>query len=238
MNLYRYVPKDAKTRNIKTINIAIEEKPEREKYMLQSDKERLKFTLQCEKVIRSSTEYKAYISFLKSHMDMDKCTVLRNCVNGNGKHYSIEIHHTPFMLSEIVDTVVRKREALSEKIAPLNIADEVMELHYDEKIGLIPLSKTMHELVGNGKVFIPLQYVYQKYNEFYAEYEDYMDKKVKDRIELQVKLSMACSKIQSDVLTPEFVYVNIDGFDFPEVPKEWGEQFDNANIEKALGDAN
>lgn len=237
MNLFKSVPANAKNRSIRNIDIHLEEMPQRVQYILSSNKERNKLIKTTEKVIRGSTEYREYMRFLKEHMDMDRCTVLQNLINGNGKHYTIEIHHMPFTLYEIVDTVIRKREALSEKIATLNIADEIMEMHYDGKVGLIPLSKTMHELAGNGKIFIPLQNVFQKYDKFYDDYEEFMDQKIKDNIELQVKMSQQCSSIQSDILDPEFVYVNIDGFNFPEIPEEWGKQFDSVNLEKALGDA-
>ena len=102
------------------------------------------------------------------------------------------------------------------------MAEEVMELHYDEKIGLIPLSKTAHELVHSDRIFIPLQLIYQNYNKFYDEYEQYMSQNLKEQIEMKVNISLKTSNILSDVMDPEFVYVNVDGFNFPEVPEEWG----------------
>ena len=36
----------------------------------------------------------------------------------NGKKYSIEIHHAPFTLFELVDIVLTKKEKLNEKINP------------------------------------------------------------------------------------------------------------------------
>ena len=154
-------------------------------------------------------------------MDMRRCAVLRGLNTDNGKRYSIEIHHEPFNLFEIVDIVLTKKEDLGEEINPFLIADEVLELHYDEKVGLIPLSKTMHELVHNDKIFIPLQLIYHKYNEFYDEYEPYISDKIKEKISLKVELSLKTPDILSDILDPEFVYVEVDGFNFPEIPNEW-----------------
>lgn len=213
--------KNMKKRPIKTLNITIEEKPERPIYVFKNNRDRVKFIKTCESLIRKSMEYKDYIKFLKNHMDMNKCLVLKGLNVENGKRYSIEIHHEPFTLFDIVETVLLKREYLGEGINPFLIADEVMELHYDEKIGLVPLSKTMHQLVHDDKIFIPLQLIYHKYDKFYDEYEPFMSERLKEAIELKVNISLKCPDILSDILDPEFVYIEIDGFIFPEVPKEW-----------------
>lgn len=213
--------KNKRKRDIRTLSISIEERPERPVYVFKNKKARIKFIRKTEITIRKSTEYKEYIKFLKNNMDMNRCAVLRGLNMENGRRYSIEIHHSPFTLFDIVDTVLTKRESLGEPINPLLIADEVMELHYNEKIGLIPLSKTMHELVHNDKIFVPLQYIYHKYDEFYDEYEDFISQNIKDKIELMVTLSLKSKDILSDVLDTEFVYVEVDGFSFPEVPPEW-----------------
>jgi len=228
----------AHKRPIKTMDFSIEEKPERPVYVFRSTKDRVKFVKTCEMTIRKSMEYKDYIKFLHNHLDMNHCEVLKNISNGNEKHYTIEIHHEPFHLFDIVDTVIYKRQALGEPINPFLIADEVMELHYDEKVGLIPLSKTVHELVHNDKIFIPLQFIYQKYDKFYEEYEMYMQPNLKDSIELKVNMSIRSSKVQSDILDPEFVYANIDGFNFPEVPEEWGKALKILNTEDLLNNNN
>ena len=152
---------------------------------------------------------------------MSRCTVLKNIKNGNGRHYRIEIHHEPFTLFDIVETVINRRLDAGEPINPLLVADEVMELHYSGEIGLIPLTVTMHELVHNGRIFIPLQFIYQKYDVFCKEYEKYMNPSVIEKIEAKANLSLHTEDIVSDSLNVEFVYVNIDGFDFPKIPDEW-----------------
>jgi hypothetical protein len=223
-----------KKRPIKKISLTIEERPERPKYIFTTNKDKVKFIKTCESVIRSSMEYKEYISFLKTHMDMNKCEVLSGIDCEHGKRYTIEIHHAPFNLFEIVDTVISKREAMHEKINPYYVAEEVMKLHYEEKIGLVPLSVTMHKLVHDDKIFIPLQYFYQKYDIFYDEYEEYISEVIKNKIQVHIDMSMKCDKIQSDILDPEFTYVNIEGFNFPEVPNEWATLLQQTNLESIL----
>lgn len=205
----------------KTINVNIDELPKRPEIKYSTPKHREKHIKTCESVIRKSLEYKEYIKFLKENLDMSRCTVLKNIKNGNGRHYRIEIHHEPFTLFDIVETVINRRLDAGEPINPLLVADEVMELHYSGEIGLIPLTVTMHELVHNGRIFIPLQFIYQKYDVFCKEYEKYMNPSVIEKIEAKANLSLHTEDIVSDSLNVEFVYVNIDGFDFPKIPDDW-----------------
>ncbi len=213
-----------KTRDIKTINISIDEMPHRPEHKFKSTKERIKFIKGVEMIVRGSMEYREYIRFLRENMDMNRCAVLQNIMAGDGKKYSIEIHHEPFTLYAIVETILDKYEDKDEFINPYTIAEEVMELHYEGKVGLIPLSTTQHQLVHDGQIFIPLQQIYQDYHKFYEEYEPWISSDTKDLLQFKVDMSMKCEKIQSDVLDPTFVYVNIDGFDFPSVPDEWKER--------------
>ena len=58
---------------------------------------------------------------------------------------------------------------------PLNtllIADEVLEIHYANKVGLIPVSKTAHEIIHNSsKLLVPLNMCYGSYSDFLDEYD-------------------------------------------------------------------
>ena len=209
-------------RQKQTLNIEIEDMPSRPKFLDRSPRERRKFIKKVEQIVRGSDEYKEYIKYLKTHFDMAHCEIFENIRTGNGKKYSIEIHHEPFQLSWIVDTVIRKRQDLDESLNPFMIADEVMKLHYDGWIGLIPLSITAHELVHSDRITIPLQYIYQDYFKFANEYDIWIPQYVKDLVMLKVELSQECNKFQSDILVdPVVTYINVDGFDFPSVPDEW-----------------
>ena len=212
---------NAKDRPSQTVDVTIDELPKREVYTFRTPKERVKFIKMVESVCRKSMEYKEYIRFLKRNTDFRRCTILKGLNTNNGKRYSIELHHEPFTLFDIVETVLNKREMLCEKIEPLSIADEVMALHYDGKVGLIHLSTTMHQLVHDDKIFIPLQYIYQSYNEFYSEYRPYFNPLVIEKLEMKVEMSLKTDNFVSDSIDPCFTYINIDGFDFPEIPAEW-----------------
>lgn len=213
--------KGKRERKQKTVEVKLNELPVRPTPKFTTPKDQKKFIKSTEMVIRGSLEYKEYIRFLKDNLDMNKCAIFKNAKNGSGKKYRIEIHHEPFTLFDIVETVINRRLAEGDSINQLKVADEVMELHYEGKIGLIPLSVTMHQVLHNGRIFIPLQLIYHRYDEFYKEYEEYMSPTLKDKIQAKVDLSLRSEGIVSDSLDVEFIYVNIDGFDFPEIPAEW-----------------
>lgn len=221
----------------KVMDIKIEELPERPVYDFKNNKERYKYCTMVKMLVRKVPEYREYVSFLKKHLGMYGCDVFRNLDNSpeNRKKYTIELHHTPFTLMEIVNVVVQKRITYGESLNPNLVAEEVLELHYDGKVGLINLSKTAHELAENGRIFIPLQRIYhQGYIEFVNDYEEFMDDNLKAKIEMIIQMSQHCEDIVADCLDPEFVYINIDGFDFPEVPEEWGKALKDVSIDNTL----
>ncbi len=230
------IAKAKKKPKIKTINISIDERPSRPSYAFRSANDRRKFITMVEMLIRSSEEYKSYVRFLKEHMDMNKCVVLRNITNGNGKRYSIEIHHFPFTLFDLVDVMITRFQDVGD--GPLNrfiIADEVMRLHYDGKVGLIPLTKTMHDLTHSDKIFIPLQLIYQDYKAFYDEYEPFISENLQDKLDIIVQMSLSCTgdKVLANGIETQFTYINIDEFEFPQIPDAWGEIY-KANKESSL----
>ena len=155
---------------------------------------------------------------------MTNCAILPKIVKGEGKKYSIEIHHDPFTLHDIVDLEILRREDQGESLNTLEIAQSVMELHFDGLVGLIALSKTQHELVDANKVFIPLQQIFFDYSMLYEHYAWYIENKaeyIRDKLETKLRASMECGDLQSDAASPEFVYIDCGGVSLPEVKEEW-----------------
>lgn len=235
MILYKNANKASKKeRPIRTVKISIDEKPERPVYVFKNNKDRYKYCTMIKNMVRKSPEYREYIKFLKKHMHMNKCVVFSNLDTDNNKRYSIELHHSPFTLMEIVNVVVSKRQAYGETLNPYLVTEEVLELHYDDKVGLINLAKTAHELAESGRIFIPLQWIYQRYDLFVEEYEEFMDDTLKSKIEMIIQMSQKCDQIVSDCMDPEFVYVDIEGYAFPEIPEEWGKLLKEVSIEDGI----
>lgn len=135
------------------------------------DKERDKFIKYVEKIVRKSPEYKTYIGFLKNELNLTKCTFMPQIDINEIKNVGLEFHHYPFTLYDLVSIIVDNKIINNEiKLDPFLISEEIMKLHYENVVGLVPLSKTVHELVHAGKLFIPLNYVFGNYEKFLNKY--------------------------------------------------------------------
>lgn len=179
-----------------------------------SDKDKTRLVKQIERVVRTSQEYRDYIKFLKDNIDMTKCTYFNKLSNKGGKRISIHIHHEPFTLYDITMIVLNKHLSKNEPINMLDVAEEVMYLHYRDMVGLLPLSVTVHELVHIGKVLIPLQVVYGNYIKFLEQYEEWITDDLKNI--LQAKLIMSREVIDNSILEKKYVYLEVEGFNLPQ----------------------
>lgn len=182
-----------------------------------SAKELNKFVKRCEKVVRSSQEYKDYISFLRENVDMDRCAFFNNISNSSNRRIRIEIHHEPFTLYDIVMTVVNKFIAEGIPLNDLMIADEVMELHYNNMVGLIPLSLTIHQVVHNSdKIIIPINLCYGDFRKFLEEYEEYIPEGLYEKLESKIAATKLINGQSFDALQPQFEYIEVDGVKLPQ----------------------
>lgn len=174
-----------------------------------------KFIKRIERIVRSSMEYKDWIIFLKENVGLDRCVFFQNITNEKSKgKISLEMHHEPFTLYDIVMVVVNKFQKEGQPINDLFIADEVARLHYENKIGLIPLSKTAHQMVHNSeKLSIPLNMVYGSYIEFLQEYDPYIDDEMGlyEKVEKKVEMTEKMTPADFQAITKEFTYLDIQG---------------------------
>ena len=185
---------------------------------LETDKQRIRFIDRVEKIIRSSLEYKDYINFLKEHMDLNKCAFYQRVCQekkNNRSRISIELHHEPFTLFDYVATVLDKFIYEGREPDMLLIADEVLELHYSNKVGLIPLSKTIHQVYHNSsKLKIPLNMVYGDYATFLSEYEsyDYADI-LYDKLERKIRETKNLTEEDFESFKVNYTYINVPQYD-------------------------
>lgn len=143
-----------------------------EDYDLFNEKDFKKYIDDIERMVRSSKEYRDYIQYLRNYMDMNASAFFANVNNIESTKIKIEIHHTPFTLFDITLTVFNKRSRLQEQLDIEMVAKEVAYLHYFLYVGLIPLSKTEHKLVHTQSLFIPLNLVLGKFDQFIEMYRE------------------------------------------------------------------
>lgn len=178
---------------------------------LNDEKEFKKFIYQIEKTVRTSYEYRQMLWYLRTYVDMNKCSFYENVNNINTFKIKIEIHHEPFTLYDICKTVYNKRLHFNEVITDEAIAKEVMYLHYSMMVGLIPLSETVHELVHNQFLFIPIKLVMGDIEKFITLYDNFIDAETRDTLDRIVEASEAYDGKDKAILNRNSIYVDATG---------------------------
>lgn len=167
--------------NIITINKVPEF--EAEVYILDDEKDYNKYIKDIEKEVRQSFEYRQFINYLRENMNMNRCAFIKGVSNEETYSIKIEIHHYPFTLRDICEIVYNKRVYYRESVDLEMVTKEVIELHYKLMVGLIPLSETVHQLAHNGRLFIPVDKVFGRYNLFVEYYHNFIDDNMMETLE-------------------------------------------------------
>lgn len=156
-------------------HINIQEVPEYDfdVYDLEDDKSFKNYINHIKNMVRRSREYRKLINYLRLYAGMDQCAYLQNATNKENFKIKIEVHHYPFTIEDIIRVVYKKRKYYHESLDVPMIAKEVMILHYLLMVGLISLSATIHKLVHNGKLFIPVDKVFGRYELFVQNYKPF-----------------------------------------------------------------
>lgn len=179
---------------------------------LNDEKSFKKYIQTIEKVVRTSFEYKALINYLREYMDMNQCAFYEKVSNADSTKIKIEIHHEPLSLFDICLIVYNKRVAFNESLDEEYVAKEVMYLHYNLMVGLIPLAETVHQLVHAQYLFVPTTAVLGKYKEFADRYKDFM---LPEQLEHLEHIEEATRVYDDDdaklLLSKNYVYVDMSG---------------------------
>lgn len=181
-------------------------------YDLNDEKEFTKYLRDIEKVVRSSFEYRKMVSYLRDYLDMNKCSFYESVSNADTTKIKIEIHHEPLSLYDICVIVYNKRVAFHESLEVEHVAKEVMYLHFDMQVGLIPLAETVHELVHNQYLFVPSTKVYGKYKKFVQDYKAFIPLEQLDILDRIEQLTMGYEAEEyKQLLSKKFIYVDASG---------------------------
>lgn len=178
-------------------------------YDLSDSKDYGRFCKDIEKAVRLSFEYKIYIKYLKENFGMDRCAFL-NISNEEDPSIKIHIHHSPFTLYDIVNIVYRKMSNNNEFISVWSIAEQVLKLHYQFLVGLIPLSETVHQLVHAGRLFVPTNKVLGRYRTFIDIYYPYIEPELIDMVKMAERATYENSEVgDTTILNTNRINFNI-----------------------------
>lgn len=182
-------------------------------YDLFDEKDFNKYLQDIERIIRSSMEYREFINYLREYMDMNKCSFFENVSNINSYKIKIHIHHHPLTLYDIVVIVYNKRSFFEESLEAEMVAKEAMYIHYFMMVGLIPLSETVHDLVHDQLIFIPLDKVMGNWEEFLDTYSDFIPTETLEKIERYKRNTLSFSEEENRKLliqSPTYVKMQED----------------------------
>lgn len=187
-------------------------------YDLLDNKDFTKYIKDVERICRNSFEYRSMINYLRENVNMNKCSFFQNVNNIDTFKIKIHLHHHPFTLYDLCIIIFNKRSYYRESLNAEMVAKEVMFLHYNLYVGLIPLSETVHELVHNNYLFIPMDRVLGKYQEFINLYNDFMTPEQIDLLERNIEATKAyCDDLElNPLLQKSYVYLDVTGaYDLP-----------------------
>lgn len=194
--------------------IKISELPEYdiEDYDLNDEKDLKKYFADIEKTIRNSFEYRKMVAFLREYFNMNKCSFYKNITNIDSTKIKIHIHHDPITLFDMVLIVFNKRKFYREELDIQSVAKEVMYIHYNCWVGLIPLAETVHELVHNMYLFVPTTKVYGAYKNFVEAYKDFFSP---EQLDLLERIEAATETYEEskgmELLEKNYIYTDFSG---------------------------
>lgn len=140
------------------------------------DKDEIKFIKAVEKMVRFSPEYRLWVDYIVETLGQNKCE-FTNEIKGE---CPVEVHHHPICLYTIVKTVIMSYLKEHKSFCTFDIARDVIELHFQNKVGYVLMISALHEKYHNGYMQIPIEFVNGDYKHILTHYE--MDKEEYDRI--------------------------------------------------------
>lgn len=160
------------------------------KTYLQSIENFVSFIKACERVVRASSEYKAYVAQLFS-LGLNKCQVLGHIeVNDEDDNVTLEMHHGPILtLFDYCAIVTDYLLNNNQNINTFKVARIVLNEHFEGNIQTVMLSKTVHQLVDSGKLFISFNQAIGNLNNFLIKYKDGLNPERISKINQYIELS-------------------------------------------------
>lgn len=137
----------------------------------QSESEYKKFVRNCEAGIRRCIEYKLWRNYIIDVLQINECMITHEKISD----VTIEVHHHLPSLFVMVSALVNRNLEDNIKFCTFDICHEIMELHFQNKLGYVTLLRSMHEKFHNGKLDIPIGFVKGDYRHFMKNYSRYLD---------------------------------------------------------------
>jgi len=133
----------------------------------EEEKERDRFVKCCVRMVRSSPEYRLWVEYIREVLGIHDCAI----TGETGTQVTIEMHHHPITLYEFTRAIVCLHSASSKEFCSFDVATKVIEYHYNNEVGYIPLATTLHEKYHNGFLSLPMNLVRGDWKKSFDKYE-------------------------------------------------------------------
>lgn len=159
------------------------------------------FIRSCEMMIRKDPRYKNYISELKS-VGFNKDVFQSAIDNEKFPNTKIEMHHGPiFNLFEICSIVTDHLLESGDKITTFDVAKIVLSEHEKHNIQIVMgLTKTNHELVHDGKMFVHINQSIGNIMNFIKKYKNGIKREHLYTLEKYINMCNEYSATDNDYL--------------------------------------
>ena len=137
----------------------------------ENETEFIKFAKNCEKLIRSSLEYRDWRSYILDVLQVNTCMITKERMD----EVSVEVHHHIPSLFTLMKALINMKLELEQAFSTFDICQDAIKFHFDNKVGYLVLISSMHEKVHNGYLNVPAKLIRGDFNFFIANYAKYLD---------------------------------------------------------------
>ena len=152
---------------------------------IRDPKEVFKYIKKCEQLIRISPEYKQWIAYIYEVMGLTSCQVTGENIVG----CSLQVHHHPITLFTAVQGVVNRHLMNNISFCSMDIAIEVLQLHYSLRVPFIVLITSIHEKYHNQAIDLPSELINGDIKYFIETYGQYIDEEELQNIRCKLKVN-------------------------------------------------
>jgi len=143
---------------------------------INSEKEFDRVIKAVEKLVRYSYEYREWVSYIVDNLGYNYCALTEEVMG----ECDISIHHHPINLYTVSKAIILDFLSKNQKFCTFDVAIKIIELHFQNRIGYVPLLNSLHEKYHNGFLSIPIELVHGDYKYLLQTYK--IDEQEYDRI--------------------------------------------------------
>ncbi len=144
-----------------------------------------KFVKNCELLVRRSNEYSSWRNYIIEILGLNTCHITDEHIS----EVTVEVHHHIPSLFAVVSAVVNRKINSQEEFCSFDIARDVIQLHFENRIGYTVLIKSMHEKFHNGCLEIPINLIHGNYNYFIQHYGGYLENDELEKINQRIQIN-------------------------------------------------